>query len=88
VTNIDTRAIPDIVGATWCELLEIPTPSEEDDFFGLGGSSLLAVRFIEEIEAKLHISFPIDVLFLEGTYGAILTACVVACAGGDGGSGG
>jgi acyl carrier protein len=80
VIDNDTRTVADVVGATWCGLLELPAASDSDDFFGLGGSSLLAVRLVEAVEAELGIKFPIEVLFLDGTFGAVVAACESACA--------
>jgi acyl carrier protein len=67
-----------LVEREWCTTLDIPAGSSDDDFFDLGGDSLLAVGLIERIEARLDIEFPLDALFVEGTLGALTAACIAA----------
>jgi acyl carrier protein len=67
------------VTAAWSDLLGVPG-SPEDDFFALGGDSMLALTLMERIESELGIEFPLEVLFVEGTLGALVAACVGAAA--------
>jgi acyl carrier protein len=61
----------DIVRECWCEALDVREVSPHDDFFQLGGNSLLAVTLLERIEQRLGLELPFEALFVEGTYGAL-----------------
>ncbi|MFT7653992.1 MAG: amino acid adenylation domain-containing protein, partial [Candidatus Azotimanducaceae bacterium] len=39
----------------WSDLLEIPPPDRKDDFFSLGGNSLLAVRMLYDVQVEFGI---------------------------------
>jgi len=39
----------EIVAAAWCEVLELPQVGANDNFFTLGGDSLLAARVIARL---------------------------------------
>lgn len=47
----------------WAELLKIEEVSAADDFFGVGGSSLLAVRLASRVRATFGISLPMQDIF-------------------------
>ncbi|MEM7718543.1 MAG: SDR family NAD(P)-dependent oxidoreductase, partial [Pseudomonadota bacterium] len=47
----------------WTELLGIQKIGAEDDFFDLGGHSLIAVRLFARIKSAFAVDFPISVLF-------------------------
>ncbi|MDX3128255.1 amino acid adenylation domain-containing protein [Streptomyces europaeiscabiei] len=47
----------------FAEVLRIPEADPDDDFFALGGHSLLMVRLAEGIRAKLGVDLPIRALF-------------------------
>jgi amino acid adenylation domain-containing protein len=51
--------------AIWERLLRIHPIGSEDNFFALGGHSLLVVQMLREVEEKLGISVPVTT-FLEG----------------------
>ncbi len=50
----------------WEELLG-RTPSVKDNFFSIGGHSLLAVQLMASIEQRLGLNMPLTVLFQDGT---------------------
>jgi acyl carrier protein len=58
----------------WCELLGVPNAEPDQDFFGLGGDSLVALELIEQVEAASGWTIPVEVLFSDGTLGALLAA--------------
>ncbi|MEU8975265.1 amino acid adenylation domain-containing protein [Streptomyces monashensis] len=63
-TRREPRAgTPAMLAAVWRELLDVPTVSEDDSFFGLGGHSMLAVRLIGEIAERFGADLPIKTLF-------------------------
>ncbi len=47
----------------WAELLGVAEVGVEDDFFALGGHSLIAVRLFAMIRRQWKVDFPISVLF-------------------------
>ena len=69
----DANASPRLVGprtpteaklaAFWCELLEVPEVGVTDDFFDLGGDSLLAMQLLARIRKQLEVDIPVRSLF-------------------------
>lgn len=56
----------DRVGALcrlFANLLERPAVAPEDDFFVLGGHSILATRLVNRIRDEFHVELPLHVLF-------------------------
>ena len=51
----------------WCELLELPLVNLDDDFFDLGGQSLLAVQVTASILQQLNCSLPVTSIFAHPT---------------------
>jgi acyl carrier protein len=49
--------------ALWCELLEVPEVGVTDDFFDLGGDSLLAMQLLARISKHLEVDIPVRILF-------------------------
>ncbi|GAA2206592.1 hypothetical protein GCM10009850_020500 [Nonomuraea monospora] len=62
----------DVVLAEWCDVLDVDAPSVDDDFFELGGNSLLAVTLIERIESRLGVEVPLEQFFVDGRLGTLL----------------
>ena len=52
-------SISDHAEAVWCQLLNVPAVGRDDDFFDLGGDSMLAIKMLLDIlgEAGAHIDF-------------------------------
>ena len=48
-----TGRLQDQVGAIWAKALGVKTVAPEDNFFALGGHSLLGVKLIAEIQTKI-----------------------------------
>ncbi len=51
----------------WSRVLKISQPAIDEDFFDLGGNSLVAVRLMIEIEKSTGVRLPLSVLFNHGT---------------------
>jgi acyl-coenzyme A synthetase/AMP-(fatty) acid ligase/acyl carrier protein len=51
------------LAAIWQELLEVPQVGIYDDFFELGGDSLLAVRVVAHLKRKLAVQLSVSKLF-------------------------
>ncbi len=56
-------AVERTLAGFWAELLGVAEVGVEDDFFTLGGHSLIAVRLFAMIRRQWKIDFPISVLF-------------------------
>jgi acyl carrier protein len=56
----------------WCQLLSVETAETDENFFELGGDSLLAVEFSFAVEEQFEIALPLDVLFESANYGEVL----------------
>ncbi|MDR7275600.1 acyl carrier protein [Catenuloplanes atrovinosus] len=67
--------VTEAVHREWRALLGVDTVRPEDDFFALGGDSVLAVELIERVEARLGIEFPVESLFFDGRLSEVLAGC-------------
>jgi Phosphopantetheine attachment site len=65
-----------VVAEEWCATLGVSEPAEGGDFFAEGGNSLMAVTMMERVEHRLGVDFPVEVMFLDGSYPAVLQACL------------
>jgi len=59
----EDRSIVDELTAIWQEFLGIENIKKDDDFFELGGNSLVAVQLFDELKYKLGIQLPLSTLF-------------------------
>ncbi|MEV0561431.1 amino acid adenylation domain-containing protein [Dactylosporangium sp. NPDC050588] len=60
-----------LVARMWADALGLDAVGVDDDFFDLGGHSLVATRILAKITEILHVKVPMTVLFEQGTVGAI-----------------
>jgi len=51
------------IAQIWSEVLDVPTPDAMDDFFALGGRSLLAAKVASRLRAQLGRDVPVGLLF-------------------------
>lgn len=70
-----------VVAAQWCELLGVAEVADDDNFFLKGGNSIVALALVAKVESRLGIEFPLRVLFIDGTFGALVSACRQAVPG-------
>jgi amino acid adenylation domain-containing protein len=66
-------ALESSVAALWSDLLGISSVGVDDDYFDLGGSSLIAVRLMAQIKAQHGRSLPISILFKARTVQQLAT---------------
>ncbi len=57
------NSVEECLAGIWSKLLGIGDPGALDDFFELGGDSLIAVRFFARVKKQLGVSLPISTLF-------------------------
>ncbi|MGB3203984.1 MAG: amino acid adenylation domain-containing protein [Crinalium sp.] len=55
----------------WTEILNVERVSIHDNFFDLGGNSLLAIRLLNQIQAQFQRELPLSTLFLNPTISEI-----------------
>ena len=60
-------AIEQRLAAIWGELLGVGTVGRDDDFFALGGHSLMALRLFSRIHREFHRSLPLAMLLKHPT---------------------
>lgn len=66
--HVDPRDMTETaVSEIWKKLLGLEKASVTDNFFAVGGNSLLAVRLMNEIEKELGVRLPLSTLFRSGT---------------------
>lgn len=52
-----------VIAEAWCELLRVEHVGVNDNFFDLGGHSLLLTRLINHIRSKMGVSLPLKAVF-------------------------
>ncbi|MEU9394153.1 phosphopantetheine-binding protein [Streptomyces sp. NPDC048324] len=63
--------IADSVRAIWCRELQRDDISVDDNFFALGGQSLIMAKIQGEFIEELGVEVPMDQLFLNPTVASI-----------------
>ncbi len=56
-----------LLSAIWCEVLRLERVGINDDFFDLGGDSLLATQIFSQIGQAMELEFPVVILFQKPT---------------------
>jgi acyl-CoA synthetase (AMP-forming)/AMP-acid ligase II/acyl carrier protein len=55
--------IEEVLAAIWAQVLQVERVGVNDDFFALGGDSLLATQFVVDLHETLHVEVESTVLF-------------------------
>jgi acyl transferase domain-containing protein/NAD(P)-dependent dehydrogenase (short-subunit alcohol dehydrogenase family)/acyl carrier protein len=85
------NAVEESLVAMWQELLGVSDIGVLDNFFDLGGHSLIAVRMFAKVKKVFSVEFPISILFEAPTIesvGRLIAAAMPAGAAGSGEQGG
>ncbi|MDX3696410.1 beta-ketoacyl synthase N-terminal-like domain-containing protein [Streptomyces europaeiscabiei] len=56
----------------WRDLLGAPATSEGDDFFALGGDSLMAVHFVSRVRERTGVALPLTAFAESATFGELV----------------
>ncbi len=72
----DRASVRDVAREVWISLLRIADLADNDDFFERGGHSLLAVRAVSLIRARLDRSIPVRTIFETHTFSSFVDAVV------------
>ncbi|BCL83210.1 non-ribosomal peptide synthetase [Ktedonobacteria bacterium brp13] len=75
------NAIEEQIAAIWMEVLSVPHVSIHDNFFEMGGSSLLATRVVYQIGNAFHMELPLRFLFEAPTIESLAVVIVQLQAG-------
>jgi acyl-CoA synthetase (AMP-forming)/AMP-acid ligase II len=80
VESTDPRTENEIsLAAIWCEVLKLPSVRTGDDFFSMGGDSVLAAQVIVRVRQRIKRELPMPTFFITRTLGAVAKA-VDTCA--------
>lgn len=66
--------IEEVVAGIWCEVLGRDRVGLEDDFFEIGGHSLLAVRVLSRLRRTFEVELPLEILFTTPTVVSLAAA--------------
>ena len=67
MTAVDVLARRQSVHRHWCALLGVPEADPVQNFFDLGGDSMIAMELISRVHAETGWEPPLEVLFTDGT---------------------
>ncbi|MFC1431348.1 type I polyketide synthase [Streptacidiphilus sp. N1-3] len=65
-------SVRDAVAALWCRALGVPAVADQDDFFALGGESLMAVQFISRVRAETGSAVAVAEFTVAPTFGRLV----------------
>jgi amino acid adenylation domain-containing protein len=60
-------ALEEVLAGIWCEILDVDRVGIDDNFFEIGGHSLLAARLISRVRDRLKVEVPLQTLFRSPT---------------------
>jgi len=65
--SVGHEAVEETLTEIWQDVLHLDSVSRDDDFFEIGGHSLLAAQLFDEINKKLAVNLPLATLFTAST---------------------
>ena len=66
------------IGAIWADILSVPSVSPTDNFFGLGGDSIMVSIMALQVEHALDVMVPLDMVFDTQDLGEFTKAVLAA----------
>ncbi|UII73718.1 non-ribosomal peptide synthase/polyketide synthase [Pseudomonas sp. HN11] len=69
------------IAAIWADVLRLPQVGMNDNFFEVGGHSLLAIQITSRVQAELGLEVPLLEVFQTETLRAYVQAAATFCAG-------
>jgi amino acid adenylation domain-containing protein len=66
------------IAEIWAEVLKVPPPGRQADFFALGGHSLAAMRILSALKRRLGFELPLPLLFTHPVLADFAAACQAA----------
>jgi amino acid adenylation domain-containing protein len=76
-------AVEEVIAGIWSDLLSIPQPGIDEDFFDLGGHSLVATQVVSRVRQAFLIELPLHVLFAAPTVAGLAAAVEMARGAGE-----
>jgi amino acid adenylation domain-containing protein len=64
---IPQTAAEQAIAEMWTELLRVQAVQRSDDFFALGGDSILSVRFLNRVRQRFQVELPLREFFADAT---------------------
>jgi amino acid adenylation domain-containing protein len=77
--------VEEVLAGIWCEVLGVQRVGARDNFFGLGGHSLVATRVVSRVRRLLGVELPLRALFASPTVEALAAEVERARTGGAAG---
>nr|AKA59448.1 polyketide synthase [uncultured bacterium AR_456] len=78
VTPARGDPLRDQLAALWCEVLGVPAVEDRDDFFALGGESLMAVHFMGRVRARAGVHVAPAAFTRTPTFGGLVALATQA----------
>jgi amino acid adenylation domain-containing protein len=76
--------VEEVIAGVWAEILGVDRVGAHDDFFAMGGHSLLAAQVMGRIAAALGVELPISAIFEAPTVAGLGERALAALARGEG----
>jgi acyl carrier protein len=70
--------VEEALARMWSELLAVERVGRQDNFFEMGGHSLLAVRVVSRVKVELSVDLPLPEVFFRPTVASLADAIVEA----------
>ncbi|WP_084729578.1 type I polyketide synthase [Streptacidiphilus neutrinimicus] len=77
-------ALRAVLAEVWCQTLGVPDVTDEDDFFGLGGESLLCIALATAVRERVGAEISVTDFTLKGTFAGLVQLVADRLPGQDG----